>query len=375
MQPHALVVSQSDLHDEAWMSHSDEYARVLATMLDADLVQLSCRDSVVARVLRDRYRLRNVASGLPWTRTFEIAPPRQTYDVAVVVVNNLHQLRRMAAVPQWRSIADLRIAIVTELWPPAIEVSRPTLDEIGHDVDHVFVAVDGVVSDLERTSGVAVSFLPPAADAFAAPVVRPRARPFDVVNLGRRDPAQHAVLRSWAHERGTSYHAPETPAPRVGDHAAHRREYLTRVGSGRFHVANVARFDDPDVAQGHREYGYRYFEALATGAVVVGDHPPIGMQRRVFGDDVPFLHLPVGATALPDDLDRVLSDLDVATDLAVRSRRLALQGHDVLHRWLEIARTVEVGEFAGVARRREALERCAARVASDLGDDLRPGDR
>jgi hypothetical protein len=354
--PTALVVSQSALDREPWMSHSDEYARVLTEILDADLVQVGRRSTFVASRLHDRFRIRNALAVLPWTRTFELHPPRRRYDLAVVVVNNLDQLGRIAAMPRWRGLARRRIAIATEAWPPFVE-QGVVLQRMRRDFDHLFIGVLGVVDRVRELSGTDVSFLPPAADVLAVEVVAPDRRPFDVVNLGRRDPSQHRVLEEWA-SGGGRYHSPAGPPAQIRSHRRQRHEYLSTVASGRFHVANHARFDDPHVSCGLREYGYRYFEALAAGAIVVGDHPTGPVEHIVFPGGTPFLEFPVGARSLPSDLARTLGDPTRIAELAARHRNLALTEHDVLHRWERMSAAAGLdGSTPGAARRRAELER------------------
>ncbi len=348
----ALVVAQSALHDEPWMSHSDEYARVLAQILAADLVQLERRPTRAAAVLQHRYRVRNAAAKLAPLRTFELATPRPAYDVAVVVVNNLEQLGRLAAVRSWRSVAPCRIGIVTEVWPPFVASASVALADMSHHFEHLFVGVHGVVEQMRSATSAAVTYLPPAADVLAVEPVHPGERDHDVVNLGRRDPAQHELLRRSVGR----YHAPTPPRRGVGDLAAHRREYLQLVGSGRFHVANFARFDQPEVRGDVCDYGYRYFEALAAGSVLVGTHPEGEPEQIVFGGAAPFLDLPLGATTVPPALRRALDDPDLAADLALRHRGLALEGHDVLHRWEAVAAATGLGTAPGAEARRHLLE-------------------
>lgn len=359
----AVVVSTRRLWDLPWTAYCTEFEGVLAGVLGADTIEIEQRDGRVAAALAPRFRARNLAARWPALRAFDWQAPRRRHDLAIIVVNDLRQLGVLAALPAWRSLAPVFVAYVYEIWPAWLPGAAPVVEAVVDHLDHVFVGIRSGAEALQAVTSTSVSFVSPAVDVLAVEAVSAvDDRRIDVANRGRRDPHQHQVLADWARRTGAFYEFDTLRDGAVVDALEHRRHYYAQTARSRAFIANPARFDLPQLSAGVQEVGLRYLEALACGTVLVGDHPPGSHCRRVLGDPPGMVELPTGVGARRADLDALLADADTLHRLGLANRAAALDHHDVVHRWEEMAAALGIGPTVGVDARRAALRAAADRV-------------
>jgi hypothetical protein len=352
----SVVISEAAVWAVPWYAYCVEFEQVLVELLDADVIEVRPRSGRLAKAAQSHYRLRNAASRVPAARPYSWNPQQQRYDLAVVVVSDLSQLSLLTALPGWRSIADRFVAYVFEVWPAWVPAARRAISGVVDRLDHLFVGIEMGVDDLRAASSRPVTFLPPAVDVLqVAAIADPQGKRIDVSNRGRRDTAQHAALQEWARTTGGFYEFDTGPLKSVESPSVHRRHFYEQTARSHLFVANSARFDMPELHRGQSEFGLRYFEALACGTVIAGQHPSTTSVERTLGADVHLLSLPVGADTLPGPVREVLGDAALATELGLENRRVALTRHDVLHRWEFMSATLELPEPVGVEARRQRL--------------------
>jgi len=352
----SVVVSEAALWAVPWYAYCVEFEQVLVELLDADVIEVRPRPGRLAEAARNHYRLRNAAARVPMARPYVWNPDEQPYDLAVVVVSDLSQLSLLAALPGWRNIADRFVAYVFEVWPAWVPAARRTLAGVVDRLDHLFVGIETGVADLRAETRRPVTFVPPAVDVLqVATITDPQGKRIDVSNRGRRDAAQHAALQEWARTTGGFYEFDTGALTSVESPSLHRRHFYEQAARSRVFIANRARFDMPELHLGQSEFGLRYFEALACGAVLAGEHPSASAIERTLGADVQLLALPVGAHTVPDPVREVLESGSLSTELGLANRRAALMRHDVLYRWEHMAAALDLPEAVGAEARRRRL--------------------
>lgn len=352
----AVVVTESPLWNVPWFAYCVEFERVLASLLAADTIEITPRPGRIPAALKDRQRARNAVKNIKQLRAFDLGTPAKKYDLAVIVVSDLNQLGVLAAIPGWRSIADRFVAYVFEVWPVWLPAARRTIDEVVGQLDHLFVGTESVIGELSRSTTTPVTFVPPGVDVLqVSPPVTIDGKRIDVSNRGRRDRAQHGMFQQWAAETGAFYEFDTGSLAAVESPDGHRRHFYEQAARSRAFVANVARFDQLDLRGTATEVGLRYFEAVACGTVLVGEHPPHEAMERVLCSPPGLLDLPVGTTEMPGLLAEFLADDRAVMELGLGNRRVGLRHHDVSYRWDVMAAALGIGEVAGVAARRELI--------------------
>lgn len=360
----ALVVSPRLLWDLPWTAYCTELESALARMLGAGTIEIERGEGRCAMALAPRLRARNLAARWTPVQAFRWRPPSRRHDLAIIVVNDLHQLGVLGALRSWRAAATVFVAYVYEIWPSWLPAASSVIDDVVDHLDHVFVGIRAGAAALSGLTATPVTFVPPAVDVLAVePASTSGARRIDVSNRGRRDPRQHELLRAWAQRTGRFYEFDTLQQATVADPLEHRGHYYEQIARSRAFVANPARFDLPDLSAGATEVGLRYLEALACGTALLGDHPAGSSIRQVLDDPPGMLELPTGADALGAELEQLLADEVALHRLGVANRAAALDRHDVVHRWDVMAAALGAGTVSGVERRRAELRSVALREA------------
>lgn len=359
-----LVVSQRTLHPYPWYSSCVEHQDVVRAVFDADLALIEPRGGRAHRLAARHPRTRRVVGRAPGLAPFTLSAPREHYDLVIFIANDLYQLAALEALPGWRELGDRVVVFINEMWPPWFEdaAHRRLVDEIVHRSTRVVVTIDWAAQALRAVTDSPIDCMLPTVDVLAAVSRASDDRRIDVANLGRRSPQQHAELVRWTESERGFYLFDTAALAAVDDHAEHRRQYSTLVGRSRLFISNVARFNQPELRGSAREYGLRYIEALAGGALIAGEHPSVTEGAGQLGPDVRLLDFPIAATCVPDEVRALVADRDAAGAISRAHRITALERHDVLHRWTHIADAVGVPLGAGAETRAAALRSAAAEL-------------
>ena len=361
----AVVVTESPLWNVPWFAYCVEFERVIASVLDADTIEISRRPGTVPKLLADRHRARNLSKRVKSLRSFDWNAGEKHYDLAVIVVSDLNQLGVLAAIPGWRSIADRFIAYVFEVWPVWLPAAAGAFTDVIDHLDHVFVGLEKVIPHMQALTKTPVSFVPCGVDVLQVkPPTSIEGKRVDVSNRGRRDKGQHQMLVQWAAANDKFYEYDTGGLANVESPDGHRRHFYEQAARSRAFVANLARLDQADLRGGVAEVGLRYYEAVACGSVLIGEHPPRDMIERSLGNPPGLFDLPGGCTSMPGDIGEMLTDDRAVIDLGVANRRVGLQHLDVSHRWDVMASALGLGDTTGVVARRAALAAELAELAS-----------
>ncbi|HMR33246.1 MAG TPA: glycosyltransferase [Geminicoccaceae bacterium] len=291
-----------------------------------------------------------------------IPEPAHDYELMIAVLDSYRQVATVHQIREWRRRCGKAICFLAEIWPKDLVESNKLLELYGI-FDHVFIGVDHGAERMAELAGAPCSHLHPAVDAIEActPIGRPRG--IDVCYIGRRSPVTHEALTDLARAEGLFYyHDTLLPPLRVGDHAGHRLLLANIIRSSRYFIANHAKIDRPDLTSGQQEVGYRFFEGVAGGAVLLGQPPRTPAFERMLPWPDAVIEVPFHA---PDIAETIrLLDADPERTQRIRSRNMAnaLRMHDWVYRYEEMLAAVGVKGTPEMARRRARLAALADRI-------------
>lgn len=358
------IVSQRLLQPRVSRCCGFEFEDVIAQMTGGDVIAPSA-----ARVSALLHKVgHHVARLAPVTPDRLSPPPRgrlpPSCDLLVAVCQFPSDLASLASVRGWRSRSGKAVCFIEEVWAGQVARLRGHLRLLNR-FDHVFTSCSGTVAALRSRLDAPCTYLPPGVDArrFCPASPGAPARTIDVCNIGRRSPAAHALLRRACAERGWFYYHDTFEPFAVLDPAEHRAVLASIIQRTRYFVANRAKPDRLSETSGQEEIGFRYFEATAGGAVVVGDHPRTAEFERQFGweDAV------IPARYDGEDLLRVIDELAGSAERTEAARRRNVAGallhHDWAYRWMEVLRGVGLEPGEGAASRIQRLREQAAAFA------------
>lgn len=294
----------------------------------------------------------------------------QLPDCELFICNVLfaHQL---LALPRddWRARCRYAACWVEEMWRPDVAELGPEI-EVLKRFDHVFCSCAGTVEALAERIGRPVTYLPPGVDAVRfSPWPDPWPRSIDVCGVGRRSPVTHAGLLRYANETGGFYFYDTIEGQFLVSNAAeHRLLYSNIVKTSRYFIANRAKFNSTDETEGQEEIGYRFFEGLAGGAVLLGDHPDTEAFREHLGWQDAVIRIPFDCPDIADILEAL--DREPERLEAIRRRNVdnVLRRHDWLHRWVAILDAFGLSETEAMAARRRRLDDLRAHIGAPSDD-------
>jgi len=290
------------------------------------------------------------------------------YDLFVVHLPLSQDLIHIPAVKGWKDKCRTSVCWIDEIWSaaiPSLEPWLPALDEF----DHVFVGMQGSVDALRRATARDWRYLPIAVDAFRmSPFPHPPERVIDVFSMGRRSVELHRALLDLAtndrifYVHDTFGSASDIP---VADHRQHRSMLANMAKRSRLFVVAPGKVDVPDETKHQIEIGLRYYEAAASGAVMIGQAPAMEPFRSQFDwpDAVVELHPDGSDTA--QVIRGLLAQAEVLSKMGRRSAIAALRRHDWVYRWKEILRVAGVEPAEKMEMRERDLRRLAEQGADE----------
>jgi len=158
-----------------------------------------------------------------------------------------------------------------------------------------------------------------------------------------------------AAEKGLFY-LYDTMAPdHIIDPVEHRTLLSNVAKRSRYFIVNPGLIDRPDIRGDQAEFGYRYFEAAASGAILLGERPNNPEFDKLFDWPDCLVHLPFNSP----DIDRTMNALDKESARQDEMRRMnvkqCLLRHDWVYRWEAILEAVGLEPMPQLSQRKMHL--------------------
>lgn len=284
------------------------------------------------------------------------------YDLFVAVCQNYWDLLYLNAIDGWKDQCRTTALWIDEMWVSDIPFYKYWLHALDR-FDHIFVGYGGTAAPLAAATGRPCHWLPYAVDTLRfSPYPDPPPRAIDVYSMGRRWEGTHQVLLDAA-RRENLFYVYDTFASMANMKPyslSGHREYLASLAKrSKYFVVAPGKMNRPDETVGQVEPGYRYYEAAAAGAVMIGQAPDTAAFRDLFPwSDVVVPIQPDGSDVL-EVLSSLNSDPDRTSSMSRRNTAEALRRHDWLHRWKVILDAAGLGPTDKFVAREESLNALA----------------
>jgi hypothetical protein len=260
------------------------------------------------------------------------------YDLFVAYCADIYDLLYISAIRGWKDQCRTSICWIDELWAKNALKYDNWLWALSK-FDHIVLGLSGTAKVVSNALGRQCHFLPSAVDAIRfCPFPHPPVRVIDVYNYGRIWQGIHHSMQNLAADKKIFYiydtiHVSDA---QTKDYRQHRDLVANIAKRSRFIFVAPAKMNVPEEINGQIEIGARYYEASASGAVMLGQVPDCEVFYTMF--DWPDVVIPIQ----PDgsDVKEVLSSLSTHPErLQEISRRNvfeALLRHDWVYRWRNI---------------------------------------
>jgi hypothetical protein len=267
------------------------------------------------------------------------------------------------AVSNLREFCGTSVCLLDELWVKDMVKHRHFL-RILAKFDVVMQYHSQTVKPLSELIGRKCIYMPPAVDTILfSPYPHPPERVVDVYSIGRRSHVTHRKLLDMAREDGLFYLHDTIGGSQAINPKEHRALFANVAKRSRYFLVNPGKIDEPDETGRQVEFGYRYCDGAAAGAIMLGEIPDNEVFPKLFDWPDAVIRLPYDSS----DVDRVIRDLDNDPARQDRIRRTgmaqALMRHDWVYRWEAILEAVGLEPMQGMSRRKDRLRTLAEAVS------------
>jgi hypothetical protein len=345
-----LIFSQRRIYrPEVWRCTFDEFERIIQRIESVDILAPVPRKSFQYR-MRSAQRIGKILSvainpGIPRVKL------NRKYDVFLAVCEKPAELLNVGTLQGWKEQCKTSVCWLTEFWIKDIPFYRSAL-KILSKFDVVLLNVARTVEPLSHIIQKKCFFLPAGIDTLLfSPYPDPPGRFIDVLSIGRRSENTHRALLRMAEQNRIFYHFDTLRDLHANDNKEHRYLIASLAKRARYFIVNPGKIDSPDERASQVEFGYRYFEGAAAGAILIGDYPDSKEFRQYFPWRDNVIHLPYGS----DEIARIIEEIDSQAEKQDRIRRMnvvqSLLNHDWVYRWETIL------DLIGLEPRPELLAR------------------
>lgn len=377
-KPRTAVFSLRDFEKHVSRCSGYEFEDVITEEIEPGALLIEASpDSVKQRGLRARRWLDR--KGVP-VGNFSFGADTRSLgvDVELFFVSPAlpRDLAQLEAIHDWRARSTKAVCFLQELWIAEIDTVVAKFGRILNQFDHVICGFYYSAEALAERLDVPVSYMPYGVDAeLFNPYVENAPRVIDVCAIGNMDAVTYDALWAWSKERADRYYSFTTTgsANFSVSHKQHRRNLAQTLQRSKYFFTYLAKREVTSQRRAQEEFGPRYFEGAAAGAIQLGDPLPSNPAYLEYVDwDGAVIDVPYSSAEIPAKIDALEADPEHVELIRRANVSNCLLRHDHLYRWDEVLRVAGLSETTQAAERRARLAR---RAASLSDDDVMPTRR
>jgi hypothetical protein len=296
----------------------------------------------------------------------EQVPINGNYDVFFMICGDPTDLLRSTALGDWRKRCKTAVCLIDELWVRQMAAYQNFLRML-NKFDVVVLYYSQSVEPLSKRIRPKCAYMPPGVDAIRfCPYPQSPKRVVDVYSIGRRSEKTHRTLLKMAAKQGVFYLHDSIAVNQVLDPTEHRILFANIAKRTRYFIVNPGLIDRPDVRGSQMEIGNRYFEAAASGMIMLGERPGNGEFEKLFDWADALVHVPYDSS----EIDAIIYKFDQEPERQEILRRTsvanALIRHDWAHRWEKILNLAGLEPMPQLLERKEHLSTLSQAILQDM---------
>jgi hypothetical protein len=289
----------------------------------------------------------------------EQVPIEKDYELFFAICGDPTDLLRINSLADWRSKCKTAICLIDELWVRQLTAYRKFL-RLLDKFDLVILYYSQTIAPLGKMIKTKCVFMPPGVDAIRfCPYPNAPKRVVDIYSIGRRSAVSHRAFLKMAAKDGLFYLHDTTSADHVIDPIEHRVLFANVAKRSRYFIVNPGLIDRPDIRGNQIEIGNRYFEAAASGCIMLGERPRNSEFEKHFGWPDAVIDLPYDSP----DAEEIVKEFDEDPGRQCQLRQTNIQQsllhHDWVYRWEEILRKLGIPPLPQLDSRKERLRHLA----------------
>lgn len=360
--PRICMFSQRHLHTLVSRCVPYEFEDVICEVDDVEMLRpepyrLFAVGQKVSNLLARRV---SVSSVNPGVRKLHL---NKNYDLFIMICQFARDLLSLNAIKGWKQRCRTSVCWVDEIWAGELHKCTGHL-KILSKFDYVVLNCSASVQPVQDAVRRPCFYMLPGIDAIRfCPYPNPPLRSIDVHSLGRKSLITHRALLKMVEQKKIFYiydtfENMSTLLPRD-----HRILLANITKRSRYFLANAAKIDCKSETHGQGEIGPRFFEGVASGTVMIGEHPENDAFRKHFDWPDAVIRMPFDAPHIAE----VLAELDSQPERLAEIRKnnvvQSLLRHDWAYRWREILDMVGLKPRDALIDREKRLKKLADDVA------------
>ena len=364
-KPRVLLFSHKNIYDQdVWRCPFREFERIIQEVDSVDVIAPKAMPSY-SRRKSIAMRLGEIAPipinpGIPEIRI------DKEYDLFITVCEKVSELLHVKAITNLREKCKKTICWIPEFYFKDIPVYKSCI-EVLKTFDYVifmFVANEPFKAILKNHN----QYLPAGIDTLNfCPYPNPPERPIDVLSIGRRAQPTHQALLRMAREERKFYVYDTIDALNAYNLEEHRLMMANMAKRSRYFIVSPGKFDRPEETGGVSEFGYRYFEAGAAGALMIGMRPFNNPEfDKIFTWPDAVIEVPFTSDAIVSAIREFDKEPERQEIARRRNVTECLLHHDWVYRWESILKTVGVQPLPALHDRKLVLQELAANVEDSM---------
>src|SRR5208283_2455786 len=360
-EPRILLFSQRNIFEPlVWRCHFQEFERIIQ---EVDSVELVAPGAKTWYPNGKRVALRlgefvNIPLN-PGVSSFNLG---RDYDMFFTVCFGASDLLHLKALKGWRDRCKTSVCWITEFYVKDIPVYKSCMGVLAQ-FDYVIFMFSANEPFKSRIKGQG-QFLPAGIDTLRfCPYPHPPTRCIDVLSIGRRAQVVHEALMQMAQEDRKFYVYDTINALRAYDLNEHRSMIANMAKRSRYFIVSPGKFDKPEETGGVSEFGFRYFEAAAPGAIMIGLRPANNKEfEKIFNWEDAVIEVPFTSDAIVGTIRELDKQPDRQMKISQTNVLQCLLHHDWVYRWEAILQMVGMKPLPMLLDRKQRLKDLAETV-------------
>jgi hypothetical protein len=291
----------------------------------------------------------------PWNPAFRMPPIIGDHDLFYVQCMFIWDLNYIARIPDWTGKVKKSVIYITELFLSDIADNPPILDVLKR-FDLILISFSGTVERLQELTGVKTVFCTSGVNALKiAPGPDTFHRPVELHSMGRCNQVFFREFQRLVDQHDWTYIYNVFKLTTLDDYRLNRKFLCDLMKRTMFFEVNPAKFDGDVESKNQHEFGYRYFEGIASGCILVG-LPNLNLNfNQVFPWEEVLIQLPDTTKEIGPFLLDLYQQKDRLKSISRRNVHGALSYHDFAHRWEFTIKQMGLEPTDALLQRKEQL--------------------
>lgn len=360
-EPRILLFSHRNIFEQlAWRCPFQEFERIIQEVDSVELVAPNAK-TWYRNGKRVALRLGEFVN-IPLNPGVAKTNLGRDYDMFFTVCDGASDLLHLKALKGWRDRCRTTVCWLAEFYVKDIPVYKSCIGVLAQ-FDYVifmFNTNDPFKSVIKGQG----HYLSAGIDTVRfCPYPDLPTRCIDVLSIGRRAQVTHKALMRMAQEDGKLYVYDTINDLHAYDLDEHRSMIANMAKRSRYFIVSPGKFDKPEETGGQSEFGYRYFEAAAPGAIMIGMRPANNKEfDKIFNWKDAVIEVPFTSDAIVSTIRELDKQPDRQMKISQTNIVQCLLHHDWVYRWEAVLNMVGMQPFPMLLSRRQRLKDLAQTV-------------